>query len=139
MIIKEKFNNAIAPTFFRRLKDSLPVKFACFFGTVDIFFLMLLHLANYQRGVNEATYFSDHWRYLEYSFKVWNAIHLPIRRVIEPVLFPVVTFHPFSVTQFTFILYQAICILQSVVIGFIVGVLINLISVYVLKKSTGRG
>lgn len=103
-----------------------PVMWALLFTLLDLLWLLGLQVAAWARPTDV----SGHawWSIADSAMRLWNFIHLPVRRLVEPVLFPVVTSHPLSPSDAVFVLYAAVCLLQSALVGYAVGLLIRLVS-----------
>jgi hypothetical protein len=66
------------------------------------------------------------WKIHLSALHLWNSMHLPVRRLIEPILIPVITTSdPSYPGDWAYYLYLALCLLQSMVIGYVLGLLIR--------------
>lgn len=100
-------------------------RWALWFGGSDLLLLLGLYgLAGIKQSEN-VPLFGIVWRLSEYTTRFWGFIHSPTRLMVEPILFPVMTSHPVFPSVHLLFLYQALCIFQSVVAGFLVGIAIE--------------
>lgn len=102
-----------------------PVMWALLLALLDLLWLLGLHVAAWSRPTDGIVSVDAWWSIADSAMQLWNSVHLPVRRLVEPILFPVVTSHPLSPSDAVFILYEALCLLQSVFIGYVVGLLIR--------------
>src|SRR5690348_10769146 len=97
------------------------VLWAGLFALIDTVWLLSLFVASLaadgSRDITGGVYAA--------AMRLWSLFHLPIRRLVEPALFPVVTSHPLSPSDSIFILYGVICIVQSALLGFVIGMLVE--------------
>jgi hypothetical protein len=99
----------------------IPNIWAIAFALADVLWLIALHVAAALRATQEFLHMDTWWSVLDGATKVWNAAHLPFRRIFEPLFFPVVTPHPLSTAGSMFLLYEALCALQFALIGHVIG------------------
>lgn len=104
-----------------------PVMWALLFTLLDLLWLLGLQVAAWTRPT-DAVSDSAWWSVADSAMQLWNSVHSPVRWIVEPVLFPVVTSHPLFPSDAVFIFYEAICLLQSAFVGYVVGLLIRLVS-----------
>lgn len=98
-----------------------PAVWAIAFAAFDVVWLLLIHLVAWITPHDDSDFtLSDHF-ISDHMIAMWNAAHKPIRIIIEPILFPVVTFHPPTPSGAVFLIYQGLCVLQFVLIGYIIG------------------
>ena len=103
-----------------------PMAWALLFAMLDLLWLLALHGAAWARPTDGIVSSVDAWWSIaDSAMQLWNSVHLPVRRLVEPILFPVVTSHPLSPGDAVFILYEALCLLQSAFIGYVLGLLIR--------------
>lgn len=105
-----------------------PVTWALLFTLLDLLWLLGIQVAAWTRWSRPADVPEEAWWSIaDSAMQLWNSIHLPVRRLAEPVLLPVVTSHPLSPSYAIFVLYWAVCLLQSAFVGYVVGWLIRLV------------
>lgn len=105
----------------------IPIYFAIFFSVVDIVWLLLLDIHGWSISLGYIVFQDMWWDIGDRAMMLWNQIHFPTRYFIEPILFPVVTFHPLSISSTTIFIYQTLCVLQSTITGFILGILVQIV------------
>lgn len=109
----------------RRPWAERPMVWAFSFSVIDLLWLLVLHTVVWSRSAENVVPLGTWWNITDSAMKLWNTIHLPVRRLIEPILFPVVTSHPLSPSDSIFFVYETLCILQSALVGYAIGVLIR--------------
>lgn len=109
----------------RNFLNKTPLKLALVFTFLDLLCVVLLQAFAWSKYLEKVIEF-DKWSKIYSPILVgWNAIHSPIRNIIEPMLFPIITTHPLSITLSDMVIYYGVCILQSTVIGLVIGWLIQ--------------
>lgn len=110
----------------RRTWVNRPMVWALLFTMLDLLWLLALYGAAWARPTDGIVPSVDvWWSIADSAMQLWSSVHFPVRRLVEPILFPVVTSHPLSQDDAVFILYEALCLLQSTFIGYVVGLLIR--------------
>jgi len=104
----------------------LPILFAIIFTVIDVLWLALLTVLSWGKNSGHISFRSTWWNFSDWAMMLWNQIHFPTRYFIEPILFPVVTFHPPSISSSSILIYQGLCVLQFTIIGFIIGILVQM-------------
>lgn len=64
---------------------------------------------------------------------LWNIVHKPVRIFVEPILFPVITFHPPTPSAAIFLLYEILCVVQFFLVGYAVG-----LTVFYIRRRINR-
>lgn len=100
-----------------------PVVWAIVFGVFDVVWLLLIHLTARMTDYSDLKLDDDSFGMQLTT--MWNVAHKPIRTIIEPILFPIVTSHPPTPSDGVFFLYEALSVLQFVIIGYIVGLVVS--------------
>lgn len=118
----------------RWLWAARPMVWAFSFAAVDLLWLLGLHAVAWSRAKETVVPLGTWWGIADSAMQLWNAIHLPIRRLIEPVLFPVVTSHPLSPGDTVFFAYETLCVLQSALAGYAVCILVR----WVMQQNRKR-
>lgn len=90
----------------------IPVLLAVLFSMLDLLYVVFLNFFTCSKSYHALA-------------RIWNDIHAPVRFFADPMIFPVITTHPLSITLLDVLLYDGICILQSTVIGYVIGLLIQ--------------
>jgi len=98
-----------------------PWAWAGAFALFDLLWLLGLHAVGWVRTSGGGEFLGTGFDFANSALRMWNTIHYPVRLLIEPVLFPLVNAHASYPSSLIFHLYEAICILQSVLIGYILG------------------
>lgn len=80
---------------------SAPARGALFFTLFDVVCVIIL-------SIESASDWVSPW---------WRAIHSPIHRYLDPLIFPVVTSHPLSISDARMVVYKAASITQFTLIG----------------------
>jgi hypothetical protein len=106
----------------------IPNMWAIALALADVLWLIALHVAAALRTTQEFMHMDAWWSVLDGATKVWNAAHLPFRRIVEPLFFPVATSHRSSTAGGMFLLYEALCVLQFALIGYVIGHLVRYMS-----------
>jgi hypothetical protein len=101
---------------------------------LDLVWLLGLHISAWFSVSLGLDFDHDFRRIHRSAGSLWNAIHLPVRRLIEPILIPVVIVHPQYPSDWVFYLYQTLCFMQSLLIGYVLGLLIR----FVLRWKSPR-
>ena len=102
-----------------------PIVWAFSFAVFDLLWLLGLHAVAWSRATDKVVSVGTWWSITDSAMKLWNTLHVPVRRLIEPILFPVVTSHPLSPSDSVFLVFETLCVLQSVIVGYAVGVMIR--------------
>lgn len=104
----------------KRSRTSAALLGALILGALDLaWFLLLVAWSAAVSGDSTSGYMS--------ALRGWNAIHYPIRRLIDPLLLPHVDSGASSLQTDLFVAYGALCVVQSLALGFVLGLLIALI------------
>jgi hypothetical protein len=98
-----------------------PWAWASVFALVDLLWLLSLHAIGWIRTTGSGELFGTAFDFANSAMRMWNTVHYPVRQLIEPVLFPLVNAHSSYPSSLIFHIYEAICILQSVLIGYLLG------------------
>jgi hypothetical protein len=106
----------------------IPNIWAIAFALADVLWLIALHVAAALRAPQEFLDMDTWWSVLDGATKFWNVAHLPCRRIFEPLFFPVVASHPLSTAGGMFLLYEALCVLQFALIGYVIGYFVRYMS-----------
>lgn len=102
-----------------------PISWAVAFGLADAMWIALIYALSSVLQTEGTFTHSVARAVLQALIGTWNSLHTPIRTVVEPLLFAVVEAHPENPGDGTFIAYYALCIVQSVIIGYIIGLLVR--------------
>lgn len=89
-----------------------PFHLAAIFFSLDVLWVIAIHVFSGTAAFNPLV-------------QMWNYVHFPIRFFVEPMMFPVITTHPLSISATDLLLYEGICTLQSVLLGYGLGWLIK--------------
>lgn len=100
-------------------------RWALWFGGIDLLLLLGLFGLSEIKQSESIPLFGTVWMLSEHITRFWVFIHSPTRLMIEPILFPVMTSHPAFPSMYLLFLYQAFCILQFAVLGFLVGIAVE--------------
>jgi hypothetical protein len=99
-----------------------PWAWAVAFALLDLLWLLSLHAIGWVRTSGSGEFLGTGFDFANSALRMWNTIHYPVRMLIEPILFPLVNAQSSYPSSLIFHLYEAICILQSVLIGYVLGV-----------------
>jgi hypothetical protein len=88
---------------------------------LDVLWLLGLHAVGWIRTSGSGEFLGSGFDFANSALRMWNTVHYPIRQLLEPVLFPLVSAHSSFPSALVFDVYEAVCILQSVVAGYILG------------------
>lgn len=102
-----------------------PILWAVWFVVLDLIWVLGLHAVAWNRGPKGTILDGEHLDIAALAMKLWNTLHVPVRWLVEPILFPVVTSHPQSPSDIVFFAYEALCILQSALVGYALCILIR--------------
>ena len=98
-----------------------PWAWAGAFALLDLLWLLGLRGVGWVRTSGNGELFGTAFDFANSAMRMWNTIHYPVRLLIEPFLFPLVTTNSPYPGALIFYIYEAICIMQSVLIGYILG------------------
>jgi hypothetical protein len=101
------------------------------FAAVDLFWVLGLHVVSWSRAKETVVPLGTWWSIADSATQLWNAIHLPIRWLIEPILFPIVTSHLQPPDEMVFFAYETLCVLQSALAGYAMCILVR----WVMKQN----
>jgi hypothetical protein len=103
-----------------------PVTLALLLLLLDLAWLLGLHIGHWLLSPPDGMVpTKDPFEIINPAVQLWNFVHLPIRSLIEPIVFSIVTSHPLYPSSLMFYFYQIICLQQSLIIGYALGLLIN--------------
>jgi len=110
------------------LSDSLywrrPWFWAAVFAIADALWLTLMETMAWatQYGNTEVSHvFQVIFRGIS---SLWSSIHFPIRMILEPIFFSAVTTDPLQPAPEIFLAFEVLCLVQSAIVGYFVGVII---------------
>ncbi|MCL2297264.1 MAG: hypothetical protein FWC38_03390 [Proteobacteria bacterium] len=114
-----------------------PAMWAALLTLLDLLFLLTIHIIDWIH----TKYFlplseGGLWNILDSLIQLWNFLHLPIIREVQPILMPVITDHPPSPGIMVFFLFQALCLLQATIVGYAIGLMIHM--GYHMRKDHGK-
>lgn len=101
------------------------LRWAIAFGLADALWLVLIYALSLGAHGEHESRSNSVAALAEHAITIWNAVHAPIRRLVEPALFPIVSSHPPHPDTGWFMLYYVVCVLQSVLLGYVVGLLVR--------------
>ena len=104
-----------------RAMTRAPWAWAGALALLDLLWLLALHAIGWVRTSGSGEFLGTGFDFANSALRMWNTVHYPIRQLIEPILFPLVSTNSSLPGSVIFHVYEAICILQSVLIGYILG------------------
>lgn len=102
-----------------------PILWAACFVVLDSIWVLGLHAIAWSKGPEVAILDAEQLNIAALAMRLWNTLHVPVRWLVEPVLFPVVTSHPLSPSSIVFFAYEVLCIFQSALVGYVLCILIR--------------
>jgi hypothetical protein len=104
-----------------RAMTRAPWAWAGAFALFDLLWLLGLYAIGWVRTSGSGEFLGTGFDFANSALRMWNTMHYPIRQLLEPVLFPLVNANASVPGPLVFHVFEAICILQSVLIGYILG------------------
>lgn len=104
---------------------SRPIALSLVFSLTDVVWLITLYVSGWGRSTGKINFPSTLWKIGDLIMHYWNEVHFPIRFFIEPIILPISTAHPLSVPLWLILFYQVLCVFQSTLVGYILGVIIQ--------------